>query len=75
MRVFVHYQPTYYHFHVHFTHIDLKNVSFQCERAHILSEIIQNIELKSDYYQNGRLEYPVPLNSKLYQILEGEKLI
>lgn len=71
----MHYQPTYYHFHVHFTHVKLNHASFQCERAHNLSEIIQNIQIKGDYYQNVKLEFPVTFNSNLYQIYKTEKLI
>lgn len=28
LRVYVHYQPTYYHFHVHFSHVKLTNGAF-----------------------------------------------
>lgn len=71
----MHYQPTYYHFHVHFTHVSLKHKSFQCERAHNLSEIIQNIEIKSDYYENIKLEFPLVLNSGLYHFIKDQGLI
>ena len=71
----MHYQPTYYHFHVHFTNVNLNHRGFQCERAHNLSEIIQNIEIKADYYQCVKLENPLPINSGLYQLLKSEKLL
>lgn len=30
LRVYVHYQPTYYHFHVHFSHVKMLNGTILC---------------------------------------------
>src|SRR5699024_5068010 len=56
LRVFIHYQPSFYHLHVHFTHIKAENGGFQAERAHMLATVIENIRLVSDYYQKVAIE-------------------
>lgn len=34
LRVYVHYQPTYYHFHVHFSHVKMNfGAFFLCQLA------------------------------------------
>lgn len=57
LRMYIHYQPSYYHLHVHVTH--LKNVApgTQAEKAHLLTDVIENIELMSDYYQKKSLTF------------------
>ncbi|CAH7668839.1 HIT-like domain-containing protein [Phakopsora pachyrhizi] len=46
IRLFVHYQPSYYHFHVHITHID--NIGLHgttVGQSHLLDDIIDNLQL------------------------------
>ena len=42
LRIFVHYQPSYYHFHVHFCHTGLGNngPGAAVGKAHLLDDII-----------------------------------
>ena len=49
---FLHYFPTYYHLHVHFEHIYLA-ASYESGMGKniLLNDVIQNIQMKSDYYQ------------------------
>ena len=49
---YVHYHPSYYIFHVHFTLISNDNFIDSNFRNIFLSEIIQNLKIKKDYYQN-----------------------
>jgi len=49
LRIFVHYPPQYYHFHVHFTNVAV-NFGVETERAHLLDDIIDNIERNSEHY-------------------------
>ena len=65
LRVFIHYQPSFYHVHVHFTHIMNEHHGFQCERSHLLATVIQNIHLMNDYYQKVTLHFPLSDASKL----------
>ncbi|KAM3130273.1 hypothetical protein pb186bvf_017668 [Paramecium bursaria] len=48
IRVFVHYPPTFYQFHVHFQHISIKGTAY---RDQDLNTVIQNLELNTNYYR------------------------
>lgn len=66
LRVYIHYQPSYSHFHVHFTHLALDAPGFEADRAHLLQDVMDNIELKSDYYQKKTIVFKVRENDGLY---------
>jgi hypothetical protein len=40
LRVYVHYHPTYYHFHVHFAHLKLQGPATLAGKAFLLDDII-----------------------------------
>lgn len=65
LRVFIHYQPSFYHLHIHFTHIKNEHGGFQTERAHLLSAVIENIRLCANYYQRVAIEYPLSSAAEL----------
>lgn len=64
--MYIHYQPSYYHFHVHFTHIKLEAPGFGADRAHLLTDVIGNIELINDYYEKCSLTFVVREQEDLY---------
>jgi len=65
LRVFVHYQPQFYHFHVHFTRLH-NDLGCQVERAHLLQDIIHNLEADGACYASKRtLYYQLKANDKL----------
>lgn len=70
IRLFVHYQPSYYHFHIHAVTIqhaglgDGTNVG----KALLLDDIIENIELSGDYYKNKTISYVLGENHGLWNI-------
>lgn len=67
LRCFIHYQPTYYHFHVHIVHADMDGVGALVGQAHLLDDVIDNIELfGSDYYQKKTLHYTLGAQHPLY---------
>ena len=66
LHVYIHYQPSYYHLHVHFTHIKLEAPGFGADRAHLLSDVIENIEQMNDYYKKKTLTYTVRSGDDLY---------
>lgn len=70
VRAFVHYQPQFYHFHVHFTRIH-NEIGCQVERGHLLSDIIQNITLDDQYYKNRDITYALSHNDKLFKLIEA----
>ena len=54
---FFHYHPSTWQLHIHFMHInDIKTRSFILPRAHLYSNVIQNLELINDYYKKIELE-------------------
>ncbi|KAI9506730.1 HIT-like protein, partial [Coemansia spiralis] len=44
LRLYIHYQPSYYHFHVHITNVNFEGRGMLAGRAHILDSVIHNIE-------------------------------
>ncbi|KAE8286261.1 m7GpppX diphosphatase [Larimichthys crocea] len=44
LRVYLHYQPSYYHLHVHFTKLGYEAPGCGVERAHLLADVIQNLQ-------------------------------
>ncbi|XP_037077427.1 m7GpppX diphosphatase-like [Pollicipes pollicipes] len=57
LRVYFHYQPSYYHLHVHFTSVRFDAPGTHVGKAHLLPSVISNIELLPDYYQRATLSY------------------
>lgn len=69
MRIFIHYHPQFYRLHVHFTRLENE---FGCtvERGHLLSDVIQNLEMDSNYYTNRTLTYKLRTNEALYKLID-----
>ena len=67
IRAYLHYQPSYYHLHVHFTHLKYNAPGSEVERAHLLITVIKNIESQSDYYANALLPFVVKESDKLFK--------
>ncbi|XP_013884891.1 m7GpppX diphosphatase [Austrofundulus limnaeus] len=59
LRVFLHYQPSYYHLHVHFTNLGFEAPGCSVERAHLLSNVIQNLQSDPKFYQTRTLSFPL----------------
>ncbi|CAL8090109.1 unnamed protein product [Orchesella dallaii] len=55
LRIYLHYQPSYYHLHVHFTSLNFNAPGIYTEKSHLLQTVISNIEGKSSYYQEATL--------------------
>ncbi|GAA5873385.1 hypothetical protein JCM3774_000769 [Rhodotorula dairenensis] len=61
LRFFVHYQPTYYHFHIHVVHLSYVSFSgITVGQAHLLDDIIDTLELELEAARAGG---PTPLQS------------
>ena len=64
---FFHYQPTFYHLHVHFTHCEYTGQDRRdCVK---LDDVINNIEMVPDYYQRATLTYKMGTQMPLFNIL------
>ena len=70
LRIYVHYQPSFYHFHVHFTYLKYDAPGIFCEKSHLLTTIILNIELLSDYYQRVNLSFVIKETDRLYEKIQ-----
>lgn len=82
LRIFVHYQPSYYHLHVHFTHVRGDGAMMSAERCHPLDAVLGNLELVADYYRLAPITYAVkegdPLHDKFkaagkFELKKSEK--
>jgi m7GpppX diphosphatase len=55
MKAFIHYAPSTYHLHIHFVHIHHPTCESSTEYSHFLDDVIYNLSMQSDYYQNHDL--------------------
>ena len=68
IRAYFHYQPSFYHLHVHFTHLKFTNApGAGMERCHLLTNVIENIEKQSNYYATVLIPFSVKESDKLFQ--------
>uniref|UniRef100_A0A8C4SZB5 m7GpppX diphosphatase n=1 Tax=Erpetoichthys calabaricus TaxID=27687 RepID=A0A8C4SZB5_ERPCA len=67
LRVYLHYQPSYYHLHVHFTALGYDAPGCGVERAHLLSDVIQNLQADAQYYQSRTLTFTLRADDALLQ--------
>jgi m7GpppX diphosphatase len=71
LRMYVHYLPTYYYLHVHIVHVDLEASGCAVGAAHLLDDIIDNIEhISSDYYQRRTLHFYIGTEHELCPSLQ-----
>jgi m7GpppX diphosphatase len=55
--IYFHYRPSVWQLHIHFINIDTNNKdSFTLPRAHLVSNVIQNLKYDTNYYKNANLE-------------------
>ncbi|KAG7461508.1 m7 diphosphatase [Solea senegalensis] len=66
LRVYLHYQPSYYHLHIHFTNLGYDTPGCGVDRAHLLSDVIQNLQSDPDYYKKRTLYFPLRVDDKLF---------
>ncbi|KAI8089744.1 HIT-like domain-containing protein [Halteromyces radiatus] len=66
-RLFLHYQPSYYHLHIHITALTMQDPpGAMAGQAHLLDTVIDNLELYPDYYQKASLSYVIGEQHPLY---------
>lgn len=67
LRIYFHYQPSFYHLHLHFTYLKHEAPGIFCEKSHLLESVINNIELMPDYYQRATLSFVVKETDELFE--------
>lgn len=70
LRVYLHYLPSYYHLHVHFTALGFEAPGAGVERAHLLAEVIDNLEQDPEYYQRRTLTFALRADDPLLVLLQ-----
>ncbi|NXP81787.1 DCPS diphosphatase, partial [Ramphastos sulfuratus] len=65
LRIYLHYQPSYYHLHVHFTALGYEAAGSAVERAHLLPDVIDNLLMEPSYYQQRALTCPLRADEPL----------
>ncbi|KAK4057250.1 hypothetical protein OIO90_001747 [Microbotryomycetes sp. JL221] len=81
LRFFVHYQPTYYHFHVHVVHVDFLGFSgITVGQAHLLDDLIDTLELAQqgllpeDVLAQRTFTYTLGVEHSLYKLMTDAKV-
>lgn len=71
LRLFIHYQPSYYHFHIHVVNIAHPGLGdgINVGKAVLLDDVIENLKFAPDYYQRRTLHYVLGENHPLWEIL------
>ncbi|KFP88671.1 m7GpppX diphosphatase, partial [Apaloderma vittatum] len=67
LRIYLHYQPSYYHLHVHFTALGYDAPGSSVERAHLLADVIDNLATDSSYYQKRALTFALRADEPLFK--------
>ncbi|KAI5955983.1 hypothetical protein KGF57_003469 [Candida theae] len=72
LKVFVHYHPSYYHFHLHIVNVHHPGLGdgIAIGKAILLDDIIDNLMLVSDYYKIKTIGFILGENHGLWQIKE-----
>nr|XP_004665527.1 m7GpppX diphosphatase [Jaculus jaculus] len=70
LRIYLHYLPSYYHLHVHFTALGFEAPGSGVERAHLLAEVIENLECDPNYYQRRTLTFALRTDDPLLRLLQ-----
>lgn len=67
LRIYFHYQPSYAHLHVHFTHVKFDAPGSDCLRAHLVEDVISNLQIDGDFYKKKLLMFVVREHEDLYK--------
>ncbi|XP_055437185.1 m7GpppX diphosphatase isoform X2 [Bubalus kerabau] len=70
LRVYLHYLPSYYHLHVHFTALGFDAPGAGVERAHLLAEVIDNLEQDPEHYRRRTLTFALRADDPLLALLQ-----
>jgi m7GpppX diphosphatase len=68
LRIYCHYQPQFYQFHLHFTRLH-NELGCQVERGHLVTDLIQNLQLADDYYAKRAIAYKLNTSCELYGLI------
>jgi len=64
LKIYFHYQPSYYHLHIHITHINVEGVGFY------LNDVIDNLNMDDQLYAKKTITYQLGKDHILYGLFE-----
>lgn len=70
LRIYLHYQPSFYHLHVHFTYLKHEAPGIYAEKSHLLDTVIDNIEMIGNYYKKATLPFTIREMDNIFNIYE-----
>uniref|UniRef100_A0A1A9X208 m7GpppX diphosphatase n=1 Tax=Glossina brevipalpis TaxID=37001 RepID=A0A1A9X208_9MUSC len=70
LRMYFHYQPSFYHLHIHINPIRNDAPGIWCEKSHMLDTVINNLELIENYYQKATLPFVLHEGNELLEQYE-----
>lgn len=65
LQVYFHYQPSYYHLHIHFNTVDYEHPRLFIGSSHLLDSVINNLEIDSNYYKKATLTFRIKCSNSL----------
>ncbi|ETL94483.1 hypothetical protein F442_07843 [Phytophthora nicotianae P10297] len=76
IRMYFHYQPTYYHLHVHFSHVKMTLGTFS-GKAVLLDDVIYNLSANGDHYKNASLSFVIGemQHKPLFELYRDKKIV
>ena len=66
LRMYLHYQPSYYHLHVHVTHVQFDAGGQRAGRAHLLEDVIDCLRRDPEGYARATLTYTLGTKTPLH---------
>ncbi|XP_063390197.1 m7GpppX diphosphatase [Cydia fagiglandana] len=70
LRIYLHYQPSFYHLHIHFTYLRHEAPGIHAEKSHLLDTVIDNIEMMGTYYKRATLPFTIREMDNLFKVYE-----
>ncbi|KPJ19136.1 Scavenger mRNA-decapping enzyme DcpS [Papilio machaon] len=70
LRVYLHYQPSFYHLHIHFTYLRHEAPGIYAEKSHLLDTVINNIEMMGNYYKKATLPFTIREMDTIFNVYE-----
>jgi len=65
LRIYFHYQPSFYHLHLHIVNVNFRPGGMDVGRAILLDDVIYNLEMDGEFYEKVTLVYGLDEDSEL----------
>lgn len=65
LQTYLHYQPSYYHLHIHFNTVQYEHPRLFIGSSHLLDTVITNLEIDFNYYKKATLPFRIKSSNSL----------